>query len=132
MSVRAPTSSVSRKSKATPFRVGDSAKPRRRGRSKFVTTSQSASQTAPLEGEPFPLRRDNPSGAPRQLPLTRGAFGAYKSIKLPRKKVQTGKSGLHLLLMANILRKLVANLIPPVSGGAYRDARKVSLVWNDI
>ena len=29
------------------------------------------------------------------------------------KKVQTGKSGLHLLLMATILRQLAANLIPP-------------------
>ena len=38
---------------------------------------------------------------------------------------------LHLLLMAIILRQLVANLIPHVSGGAYQDARKVTLVWND-
>ena len=29
--------------------------------------------TAPLKGEPFPPQRGNPSGAPRQLPLTRGA-----------------------------------------------------------
>ena len=29
------------------------------------------------------------------------------------KKVQTSKSGLHLLLMATILRQLAANLIPP-------------------
>jgi len=29
------------------------------------------------------------------------------------KKVQTGKSGLHLLLMADILRQLAANLDPP-------------------
>ena len=39
--------------------------------------------------------------------------------KLSRKKVQTRKSGLHLLLMADILRQLAANLIPTVSGGAY-------------
>ena len=65
-----------RKFKASPSRGGGSAKPRRRGCCKFATTSQSASQTAPLGGEPFSLRRDNPSGAPRQLPLTRGALGA--------------------------------------------------------
>ena len=33
--------------------------------------------------------------------------------KLPRKKVQTSKSGLHLLFMAVVLRQLVVNLIPP-------------------
>ena len=60
-------------SKTSPPRGGGSAQPRRRGCSKFATTSPSASQTAPLGGEPFSLRRDNPSGAPRQLPLTRGA-----------------------------------------------------------
>ena len=32
--------------------------------------------------------------------------------------------------MAVVLRQLVSNLIPPVSGGAYQDARKVSFVWN--
>ena len=58
------------------------------------------------------------------------AFGAYKYRNLPRKKVQTGKSGLHLLLIADILRQLVANLMPTVSGGAYQDARKVSIEWN--
>ena len=50
--------------------------------------------------------------------------------KIQCKKVQTSKLGLHLLLIAGILRQLVANLEPPVSGGAYQDARKVSLVWN--
>ena len=39
--------------KASPPRGGGSAKPRRRGRTKFATTSQSASLTAPLGGEPF-------------------------------------------------------------------------------
>ena len=34
--------------------------------------------------------------------------------------------------MAVVLRQLVTNLMPSVSGGAYQDARKVSLVWNDI
>ena len=32
--------------------------------------------------------------------------------------------------MADILRQLTTNLIPTVSGGAYRDAREVSIVWN--
>ena len=43
--------------KASPPRGGGSAKPRRRGRIRFVATSQSPSVTAPLEGEPFPARR---------------------------------------------------------------------------
>ena len=34
--------------------------------------------------------------------------------------------------MAVVLRQLVTNLMPSVSGGAYQDARKVTLVWNDI
>ena len=32
--------------------------------------------------------------------------------------------------MSDILRQLTANLIPTVSGGAYQDAREVSIVWN--
>ena len=39
-------------------------------------------------------------------------WGAQKDRKPPRKKVQTNKFGLHLLLTADILQKLVANLIP--------------------
>ena len=39
-------------------------------------------------------------------------FGGFPHTrKASRKKVQTSKLGLHLLLMANILRQLVANLI---------------------
>ena len=59
----------------------------------------------------FPLRRVHPSGAPRQLPLTRGALGTYKTRKSPRKKVQTSKSGLHLLLTANIQPQLLTNSV---------------------
>ena len=44
--------------------------------------------------------------------------------------MQTSKSGLHLLLIADILRQLVTNLIPTVSGGAYQDIRKVITEWN--
>ena len=40
-----------------------------------------------------------------------------RNTKLPRKKVQPDELRLHLLLMANILRQLAANLAP-VSGGA--------------
>ena len=40
-------------------------------------------------------------------------WGAQKDRKPPRKKVQTNKLGLHLLLMAEILQQLVANLVPP-------------------
>ena len=44
--------------------------------------------------------------------------------------MQTSKLGLHLLFTAVVLRQLAANLIPTVSGGAYQDARKVSIEWN--
>ena len=44
--------------------------------------------------------------------------------------MQTSKSGLHILLIADILRQLVTNLIPTVSGGAYQDIRKVTTEWN--
>ena len=40
-------------------------------------------------------------------------WGAQKDRKPPRKKVQTNKSGLHLLFTADILKQLVANLVPP-------------------
>ena len=57
-------------------------------------------------------------------------FWCSKTRKTPRKKVQTNKLGLHLLWMADILRQLVTNLIPTVSGGAYQDIRKVTTEWN--
>ena len=41
-----------------------------------------------------------------------------RNTKLPRKKVQPDEIRLHLPLMADILRQLVTNLIPAVSGGA--------------
>ena len=44
--------------------------------------------------------------------------------------MQPDRSRLHLLFIAIVLRQLAANLIPTVSGGAYQDARKVSIVWN--
>ena len=44
--------------------------------------------------------------------------------------MQPDRSRLHLLFIAIVLRQLAANLIPTVSGGAYQDARKVTLVWN--
>ena len=47
------------------------------------------------------------------LPLIGEGFWCSKTRKTPRKKVQTNKLGLHLLWMADILRQLVTNLIPP-------------------
>ena len=44
--------------------------------------------------------------------------------------MQPDRSRLHLLFIAIVLRQLAANLIPTVSGGAYQDARKVSIEWN--
>ena len=50
-------------------------------------------------------------------------WGAQKDRKPPRKKVQTSKSGLHLLFTADILKQLVTNLVPP-----YQAARSQKLV----
>ena len=100
----------------------------------------------PLIGEAFPLRRANPSGAARQLPLTRGALemrtpkpplvkGRCRAkrggeVILPARRYNSPKFPPHLLLTAVVLRQLVANLIPAVSGGAYQDAREVTPEWN--
>ena len=71
-----------------------------------------------------------PSG---HFPLI-GGIGPYKvqrkERRPTRKKVQPDRSRLHLLFIAIVLRQLAANLIPTVSGGAYQDARKVSIEWN--
>ena len=50
--------------------------------------------------------------------------------KLSRKKVQTSKSGLHLLLTANVLRQLAANLAPRIRRRAA-ETRRVTSEWND-
>ena len=87
--------------KASPPRGGGSAKPRRRGRRKFAATSQSPSVTAPLEGEPFPRKK-----------VTSIWISKAPSIDSNCSTATSYKFG------------------TPVSGGAYQDARKVSLVWN--
>ena len=48
----------------------------------------------------------------------RGRLWCLQIQKTSQQKVQPDKLRLHLLLTANILRQLVANLIPSVSGGA--------------
>ena len=50
-------------------------------------------------------------------------MGACKYRKLLRKKVQTNKLGLHLLLMAEILQQLVTNLESP-----YQAARSKTYI----
>ena len=86
----------------------------------------------PLSGEVARRSRDGEVVSDLWQPLSqpsaasspgRGALGACKTIKPPREKVQTGKSGLHLLLMATVLRQLVTNLIPP-----YQAARTKTYV----
>ena len=59
----------------------------------------------------------------------RGAMDACKSIKPPRKKVQTIKSGLHLLFMADFLRQPAADLIRPLSRLRRQLPWKGSLFW---
>ena len=89
------------RTKAFPPRGGGSAKPSRRGRGKFDATSQSASLTAPLEGEPFPRKK-----------VTSIRITTASSIDGSRSKATSYKFD------------------TPVSGGAYQDAREVTLVWN--
>ena len=103
--------------KASPFRGGGSAKPRRRGRAKFVTTSQSALRlTAPLKGEPFPLRRVHPSGPSGQLPLTKGALGAgVKKPPLPGEVARRSRDG-----------EVAANLRRPLRQPAAASSRTAS------
>ena len=90
--------------KASPLRGGGSAKPRRRGRRKFAATSQSASQTAPLKGEPW--------------------------IFAPRKKVQIIQIFTVPSIDGNRSKATGYKLDTPVSGGAYQDIRKVITEWN--
>ena len=87
--------------KASPPRGGGSAKPRRRGRRKFAATSQSPSVTAPLEGEPFP-RKKVTSIWISNAPSIDGRCSTETSCKFGT----------------------------PVSGGAYQNARKVTIEWN--
>ena len=49
-------------------------------------------------------------------------WGAQKDRKPPRKKVQTNKLGLHLLLMAEILQQLVTNLEPPYQAARSKNS----------
>ena len=67
-----------------------------------MTVSVSAMMAKAAEQSPAPTTRDT---------------------TLSRKKVQTSKSGLHLLLTANIQRHLLANLVP-----AYQAAHSKKLV----
>ena len=76
-----------------------------------------------------PLRRGAPLRRSAPAPLNKGSLGAYKTIKPPRQKVQTGKSGLHLLLMADIQRQLLTNLVYRIRRRVAK-TRKVTTEWN--
>ena len=105
------------------------------------TSMPPASPGSSSSTPPRPAAKSSPSSAPsasrkssagshkRTPPRRRHLVRANTEIQC--KKVQPGKSGLHLLFIAVVLRQLVSNLIPPISGGAYQDAREVTIVWND-
>ncbi len=78
--------------KASPSRGGGSAKPRRRGCCKFVTTSQSASQTAPPARGAFPLRRGSPLRPFGPAPLDKGSLGCVQIKKIQCKRCSLTKS----------------------------------------
>ena len=76
-----------------------------------------------------PLRRGSPLRRSAPAPLNKGSLGVYKTIKPSRQKVQTGKSGLHLLLMADIQRQLLTNLVYRIRRRVAK-TRKVTTEWN--
>ena len=84
--------------------------------------SQPSAASSPARGA-LPPRRANPSDPSGQLPLTRGAL-------VPRKKVKLIKISAAPSIDGNRSKATSHKLDAPVSGGAYQDARKVSLVWN--
>ena len=51
--------------------------------------------------------------------------------KLPRKKVTFIKISVVPSIDGNCSKATSYKLDTPVSGGAYQDARKVTIVWND-
>ena len=58
-----------------------------------------------------------------KAPLDKGSLGCVQIKKIQCKKVQSDKIRLHLLFIANILRKLLTNLIP-----TYQAARSQTYV----
>ena len=94
-----------RTAKASPLRGGGSAIAETERSCRKETTSQSASQTAPLRGEPW--------------------------IFAPRKKVQIIRISTEPSIDGNRSTATSYKSDTPVSGGAYQDARKVTTEWND-
>ena len=82
-----------------------------------MATSQSASLTAPLSGEPWIF-------APRKEVQIIWIFA-------PRKEVQIIWIFTAPSIDDNRSKATSCKSNTPVSGGAYQDARKVTLVWND-
>ena len=86
--------------------------------------SRLAATASPHRGSHCPLRRANPSGAPRQLPLTRGAL-------VPRKKVTRIKISTAPSIDGSRSTATSYKSDTPVSGGAYQNIREVTTEWND-
>ena len=67
--------------------------------------------------------------APRHLPLIGEGFGAQKTENLPAKRCSLTSSGCTFYLQ-QIFNRNCSRIWCPVSGGAYQDAREVSIEWN--
>ena len=74
----------------------------------------------------------------RQLPLIGEAFGMHKTkaspgrgALLPRKKVTSIRITIASSIDGSRSKATSYKFDTPVSGGAYQDAREVTLVWND-
>ena len=68
------------------------------------------------------------------LPTKSAAAGGAepRPYKLPRKKVKSIKISLAPSIDGNCSKATSYKLDTPVSGGAYQDARKVTIEWNEI
>ena len=99
----------------------------------------------PLPGEVARRSRDGEVAASLIQPLSqppadsspaRGAFGMHPvgaglcSYKLPRKKVKSIRISTAPSIDGNCSTATSCKFGTRVSGGAYQDARRVSLVWN--
>ena len=81
---------------------------------------------------PRPAAKNSPSSAPSAS--SKSSAGSHKrtpprrrhlvraNTEIQCKKVQPGKSGLHLLFIAVVLRQLVSNLIPPYQAARSRNS----------
>ena len=78
-----------------------------------------------LLGLPRPYKRQRP----QWLPLIGEGFGAQKTENLPAKRCRPTNPACTFYLQ-QIFNRNCSRIWCPISGGAYQDAREVSIEWN--